>query len=78
LFETDLLDRANEKQLREGLMNIVVFKEAEKKPGLLQFGWRAPDQRGIRVLALNDGSGQLIREPAELAKPGSLAFGSTR
>jgi hypothetical protein len=50
------------------------FKQAETKPGLPAVWWRAPDEHGIRVLVLTDGSAQLLREPAGIEKPGQLAI----
>jgi RNA polymerase sigma factor (sigma-70 family) len=50
-------------KLRDGSYEYNIFKDAETKPGLPAVWLRAPDERGIRVVVLNDGSAELIREP---------------
>ena len=78
LFETDLLTDAMKKQLQEGRYEYRVFKDAETKPNLPAVWWASPDERGIRMLVLNDGSVHRIREPAGVQTPGFLAMGGAK
>jgi RNA polymerase sigma factor (sigma-70 family) len=73
LMKTDLLTDKMKDQLREGPYEYNLYKSSESKPALPAIWWRQPDDRGIRVLVLNDGSAHLIREPKNLELPGTLA-----
>jgi RNA polymerase sigma factor (sigma-70 family) len=78
LYDTDLLTEPMKKQLQEGRYEYHVFQEAEKKPGLPAVWWRAADDKGIRLMVMNDGSSQMIREPADVEQPGYLAMGGAK
>jgi hypothetical protein len=78
LLETDMVNDATKKKIREGRYEYHVFSEAEKKPELPAVWWAAPDERGIRMLVLNDGSVHRIREPAGVQLPGYLALGGAK
>jgi hypothetical protein len=74
LLATDLLDENRKEQVRSGKYEYIRFRKAESKPSLPALWWRAPDERGIRIVAMNDGSVQTMREPADVQKPGYLAL----
>jgi RNA polymerase sigma factor (sigma-70 family) len=74
LFEGDLIQGKWKDALQTGKYEYIRFKSAESKPSLPAVWWREPDEKGIRLVALNDGSVQRMREPAGVAKPGYLAL----
>lgn len=72
LFGTGILQDSQEGRLRDSRYEYVRFAKAETKPGLPAVWWRAPDERGIRLLVFNDGSAQMIREPVGVQAPGLI------
>ena len=78
LTQTDLLTDDMKKKLEEGRYEYHVFNDAEKKPELPALWWATPDENGVRVVLLNDGSVQRIREPAGVQTPGLLALGGAK
>lgn len=72
LFGTGILQGDLEGRLRDPRYEYVQFAKAESKPGLPAVWWRAPDERGIRILVLNDGSAQIMREPVGVEAPGQI------
>ena len=78
LMQTDLLTDEMKKKLQEGRYEYHLFNDAEKKPDLPAVWWAAPDEHGVRVVVLNDGSVQRIREPAGVQTPGLLAIGGAK
>jgi len=78
LMQTDLLTDEMKKKLEEGRYEYHVFTDAEKKPDLPAVWWAAPDEKGVRVVVLNDGSVHRIREPAGVQTPGLLAIGGAK
>lgn len=78
LIQTDLLTDAMKKKLEEGRYEYHVFKDAEKKPELPAVWWATPDENGVRVVLLNDGSVHRIREPAGVQTPGLMALGGAK
>jgi hypothetical protein len=77
LLATETLDGGMKEELRSRMQNskyeYIRFKGAESKPSLPAVWWSAPDDRGVRLVAMNDGSVQTIREPAGVPKPGYVA-----
>ena len=69
---TGLLSKFLEERLQDTRYEYLIFEKAESKPGLPAVWWRLPDQRGIRLMVLNDGSAQIIREPIGVETPGFL------
>jgi RNA polymerase sigma factor (sigma-70 family) len=74
LLATDILNEKFKEQLQSGKYEYIRFTRAESKPGLPAVWWRSPDTHGIRLVALNDGSVQRIREPEGVPDPGSFAL----
>ena len=69
LVEKELVTAAMSEKLQEGDFEYLVFNDAGTKPGLPAVWTRSPDEKGIRILVLNDGSAHLIREPAGMTPP---------
>ena len=69
LVEKGLVTAAMNEKLQEGNFEYIVFNDPQTKPGLPAVWTRTPDAKGIRILVLNDGSAQLIREPAGITPP---------
>lgn len=78
LMASEQVSDSMREKLREGKYEYHVFANAEQKPGLPAAWWRGPDERGIRMLVLNDGSSHMIREPAGVEAPGTLNMGGAR
>ena len=76
LLESDILQGKTKAKeaLQTGRYEYIRFDSAESKPSLPAVWWRAPDEKGIRLVALNDGSVQWMREPTDIPKPGYLAL----
>jgi len=78
ILEGDQLSEAWKKKLRESRYEYHVFTDAELKPNLPAVWWSTPDERGIRIIVMNDGSVQRIREPEGVPTPGLLAAGGAK
>jgi RNA polymerase sigma factor (sigma-70 family) len=78
LMASDLVKDSTREKLREGRYEYHVFSQAEQKPGLPAVWWGAPDQEGIRMMVMNDGSSHMIREPAGVEAPGALNIGGAQ
>jgi RNA polymerase sigma factor (sigma-70 family) len=74
LLDGALLQGKMKEALQSGKYEFIRFNGAESKPSLPAVWWREPDEKGLRLVALNDGSVQRMREPAGIAKPGYLAL----
>lgn len=69
LVDKGIVTAAMNEKLQEGNFEYLVFNDAGTKPGLPAVWTRTPDEKGIRILVLNDGSAHLIREPAGMTPP---------
>ncbi len=78
LLGTDLLNDSMKEQLQSGKYEYIRFSGAEGKPSLPAIWSREPNEKGVRLVALNDGSVQTIREPVGVQKPGFFAVAGTK
>ncbi len=69
LIEKELVTADMSEKLKEGNFEYLEFNNAGTKPGLPAVWTKRPDEKGIRILVLNDGSAYLIREPAGMTPP---------
>jgi RNA polymerase sigma factor (sigma-70 family) len=72
------LDDQMKEQLQSGKYEYILFNQPESKPTLPAVWWRVPDEKGIRLVALNDGSVQILREPEGVPQPGYLTLDGTK